>query len=131
MRVPVISPQNASPQQRALRSGHHKVVRLIAVVDNVLQLNARLLLQVLEPLLVVDAADAADLRTVRLLLRPPVDVVGGEADCELSTAVVSRKVPAEGVSTAVAADDDVEGLAAEVAGYCRAGGGAKVGVGAA
>lgn len=131
MRVPVISPQNSPPQQRSLRGGHHKVVGFISVVDDILQLNARLLLQVLEPLLVVDAANAGDLRTVGLLLRPPVDVVGGEADGQLSAAVVSRKVPAEGVSTPIAADDDVKGLAAEVAGYCRAGGRAKVGVGAA
>lgn len=92
-------------------------MRLITVVDDILQFNACLRGQILEPLLIVDTRNTRDLSTVSFLLCPPVDVVGRQTDGQLASTTVARKVATKGVPHAITADDHVKGYSRELACY--------------
>lgn len=77
--------EHALLQQTGLLGRHHKVVSLVLVVDDVLQVDGGLLLQVQEELLVEDECHATDLLHPRLRIRVAVDEVGGDGYGQLST----------------------------------------------
>ena len=58
---------------------------VVLVVDDVLQVDARLLPQVLEELLVEDERDAADLLHASLIVGVPVDEVCCDGDGQLAS----------------------------------------------
>ena len=70
-------------QQTLLFGGHDKVVRVIPVVHNVLQIDARVLLQVLEELLVKNESHSTDLVAGRLLFCVVVHKVGSDGQRQL------------------------------------------------
>ena len=70
---------------------HHKVVGLILVVDDVLQVNICLLVEFAEELLVEDKRDSADLLHPSLLLGVVVDEVRCHRDRELASKLLPSK----------------------------------------
>ena len=64
-------------------------MRLILVVDDVLQVDARRRAQVLEELLVEDEGHSGDLVDPRLGLRVPVDEVGCDGDRQLASELLT------------------------------------------
>lgn len=76
--------EHALVEQGLFLGGHHKVVCLVLVVDDVLEVYARVCVEVLEELLVKDVCDPADLLHTALGLSVPVDKVGCDRDRELA-----------------------------------------------
>ena len=70
---------------------HHEVVGLVLVVDDVLQVDVRLLVELAEELLVEDEGDATDLLHPRLLLAVVVDEVRCHRDRELASKLLPSK----------------------------------------
>ena len=70
---------------------HHEVVRLVLVVDDVLEVDAGRRVQLAEEALVEDERDAADLLDARVLARVPVDEVGGDRDRQLAAKLLLAK----------------------------------------
>ena len=70
---------------------HHKVVRLVLVVDDVLQVDVCLAVQLAEELLVEDECNSADLLDTRLLLAVVVDEVRCHCDRQLATELLPPK----------------------------------------
>ena len=71
-------------QQALLFSGHDKVVRVILVVHDVLQVNACLLLEIQEELLVENEGHTRDLLHTRLCICVSVDEVGSDRNGQLA-----------------------------------------------
>ena len=84
-------PENTFIEQTVLLGGHHEVVRLVLVVDDVLEVDARLGVKVLEELLVEDVGDARDLLHRRLRRRVAVDEVRRDGDGQLAAELLALK----------------------------------------
>ena len=82
---------NSLFQQAVLLGRHDEVVRLVLVVHDVLQPDARLVLQVEEELLVEYEGHSTDLLNVGLGGRVAVDEVGSNPNGNLSPELLSRK----------------------------------------
>lgn len=76
--------QDFPVQQRVLLGRHDKVVRLVLVVDNVLEGDSQVFVERVEKVLLVDEGDAADLLHDRLGRRVRIDKVGRDGDRQLA-----------------------------------------------
>ena len=78
-------------QQTLLLGSHDEVVRLVLVVHDVLQLDARRVIEIVEELLVEDERHAGDLVDARLSLRVPVHEVGRDRDGQLAAELLTAE----------------------------------------
>ena len=77
--VRIVVLDDALVEQRLPLGGHHEVVRVLLVVDDVLQVDAGLVAQLVEELLIVDVGDSTPLIDFGLDSRAVVDEVGRDA----------------------------------------------------
>ena len=78
-------------QQTLLLGSHDEVVRLVLVVHDVLQLDARRVIKIVEELLVEDERHAGDLVDARLSFRVPVHEVGRDRDGQLAAELLTAE----------------------------------------
>lgn len=107
--VGVVVEEDAFLEETVFLGGHDKVVGLVLVVDDVLEVDAGGLVEVLEEFLVEDVRDAGDLLDARLGLGVFVDKVCGDCNGKFSPESLSSEA-VECVASAVGADEDVEGV---------------------
>lgn len=90
-----------------LLGGHDEVVRVVLVIDDVLEIDARVRVQLLEELLIEDEGDPAYLLDPGLGLRALVDEIGRDRDGQLAPELLAPEA-LEGVALAVGPDQHVE-----------------------
>ena len=100
-------------KERLPLGSHDKIMRVVLVVDNILQVNVGLVFQIEEKLLIEYEGDAAALLDLGLLRRPVVDKVGRDADGEAA----AKLLPIEAgqcVAASVRAYYDIERFVRQV-----------------
>ena len=105
--------EHSAVEEGILGGSHDEVVRVVLVVDDVLELDAVRALQPLEELRVVLLLHAADLVDVGLLLARVVDEVASDGDGELGVHLVPVE-PVEVHRLAAGAHNHVEGEVSKI-----------------
>ena len=83
-------------------------MRLVSIVDQILEFDARFFSKIFEPFLVVNAGYSTNLGTMCFLLSSPIYVVGCKADCQFTATIIAREIATKGIATAITADDNIK-----------------------
>ena len=99
--------EHAFGQKTGFFCGHDEIVRGVFVVDDILEINSRVLMQSLEELLIVNPCHTADLGHILLFRCVSIDKVGGDGDGQHGTKDLALKAR-QSIAATVRGDQDIE-----------------------